>query len=145
MACESPKEAWEKLKEEFEGNKQTRLMQVLNLKRKFEVQKMKESESIEEYGSKLISIVNQIRLLGEKFPDERIVEKLLVNLPERYEAKISSLEDSKDLSKLTVAELINAFQAVEQRRAIRQVGEEGNVEGALMAKTSSLKHKGKIP
>ena len=111
MTCESPKEAWEKLKEEFEGNKQTRLTQVLNLKREFEVQNMKESESIKEYGSKLVSIVNQIRLLGEKSLDERTVEKLLANLPKRYEAKISSLEDFKDLSKLIVARIDQRFSS----------------------------------
>ena len=47
MICESPKEAWDKLKEYFEGNNQTRLMQILNLKKEFEIQKMKESESVE--------------------------------------------------------------------------------------------------
>ena len=58
MACESPKEAWDKLKEEFEGNTQTKLMQILNLKRALEIQKMKESESVKEYDSKLMSLVN---------------------------------------------------------------------------------------
>ena len=68
-------------------------MQILNLKKEFEIQKMKESESVKEYDSKLMTIVNQIKLLGEHFPPQRIVEKLLVSLPERYESKISSLED----------------------------------------------------
>ena len=45
---------------------------------------MKESESVKEYDSKLMSIVNQ-----------RIVEKLLVSLLEIYEFKIFSPEDSK--------------------------------------------------
>ena len=66
-------------------------MQILNLKKEFEIQKMKESESVKKYGSKLMTIVNQIKLLSEDFPTQRIVEKLLVNLPERYESKISSL------------------------------------------------------
>ena len=51
MTYESPKEAWDKLKEDFEGNNQTKLMQILNLKKEFEIQKMKESESVKEYGS----------------------------------------------------------------------------------------------
>jgi hypothetical protein len=42
--------------------------------------------------------VNQVRLLGEDFPDSRIVKKVLVNLPEKFEHKICSLEDSKDFS-----------------------------------------------
>ena len=92
----------------------------------------------------IMSIVNQIKLLGEEFPHQRVVEKLLVSLPERYESKISSLEDTKDLSKITVAELINALQVVEQRRTMRQKEEDQKVEGAYLAKASSLKGKGKF-
>ena len=95
-------------------------MQILNLKKEFEIQKMRESESVKEYGSKLMTIVNQIKLLGEDFPIQRIVEKLLVRLLERYEYKISSLEDSKYLSKISFAELINALQAVDRRRIMRR-------------------------
>ena len=70
---------------------------------------MKEFESVKEYGSKLMSIVNQIKLLSEDFPTQRIVEKLLVSLPKRCESKITSLEDSKDLLKNSFAKLINAL------------------------------------
>lgn len=41
MSCEYPKEAWEKIKEDFEGNHQTKLMQILNLKREFKIIKIK--------------------------------------------------------------------------------------------------------
>ena len=142
MTCESPKEAWDKLKEDFEGNTQTKLMQILNLKKEFEIQKMKESESVKEYGSKLMTIVNQIKLLGEDFPTQRIVEKLLVSLLERYESKISSLEDSKDLSKISFSKLINALQAVDQRRTMRREANERGDDVVYLAKES--KGKGKI-
>ncbi|XP_074296963.1 uncharacterized protein LOC141627630 [Silene latifolia] len=102
VACESLKKAWEVLKQEFEGNEQTKLMQVLNFKREFEMQRMKKSETIKEYVGKLTTIVNQIRLLGESFPDERVIDKILVSISEIYENKISSLEDSKDLSKISL-------------------------------------------
>ena len=76
-------------------------------------------------------IVNKIRLLGEKLSDERIVEKIILTLPERFESKISSLEDSRDLSEITLSELVNALQAQEQRRAIRQ---EKTTEGTFYVK-----------
>ena len=87
----------------FEGNNQTRLMQILNPKKEFEIHKIKEFESMKEYGNKLMYIVNQIKSLGENFPTQRIVEKLLVSLPERYESRISSLKDSKDLLNISFA------------------------------------------
>ncbi|XP_020230284.1 uncharacterized protein LOC109811060 [Cajanus cajan] len=92
---------------------------------------MKESERVKEYSNKLLSIVNKVRLFGTKFSDTRIVQKILVTLPERFESTISSLENSKDLSNITLAELMYALQAQEQRRLMR---EEGVIEGSLQAK-----------
>ncbi|XP_047264749.1 uncharacterized protein LOC124896916 [Capsicum annuum] len=80
-------------------------MKVLNLIREFELQKMKESETVKEYSDRLLSIVNKIRLFDTKFKDSRIVEKTLAIVPERYEVQ-------------------------EQRRLMRQ---DGMVEGASAA------------
>ncbi|XP_059595329.1 uncharacterized protein LOC132254200 [Vitis vinifera] len=92
---------------------------------------MKESETIKEYSERLLSIANRVRLLGSEFKDSRIVEKILVTLPERFEATLTTLENTKDLSKITLAELLNSLQVQEQRIAMRQ---EATVEEALPAK-----------
>ena len=113
MACTTAKEVWDKLKEEFQGSVRTRQMQVLNLKRDFEGLRMKDSEMLKEFTDRLLKVVNQIRILGEDLSDKRVVEKVLVSLPERFEAKISSLEESRDLNQISLAELINALQATE--------------------------------
>jgi hypothetical protein len=89
---------------------------------------MKESETIKEYSDRLFGIVNKVRLLGISFTDFRIVEKILVTVPKKYEASITTLENTKDLSKITLAELLNALQAQEQRRLMRQAH---FTEGAL--------------
>ena len=72
-------------------------MKVLNLIRDFELQRMKESESVKEYSNRLLSIANRVRLLGSMLNDSRIVEKLLVTVPEKYEATNTTLENTKDL------------------------------------------------
>ena len=72
-----------------------------------------------------------MRLYGKEFSDERILQKILVTLPEKYEATISSLENSQDMSSISLVELVNALQALEQRKMMRQ---EGTVEGAFQAK-----------
>ena len=77
MTLKTPKAIWDYLKEEYAGDERIRSMQVLNLMREFELQKMKESETIKEYSDKLLSIVNKVRLLGTGFADSRIVEKNL--------------------------------------------------------------------
>ncbi|XP_022897715.1 uncharacterized protein LOC111411412 [Olea europaea var. sylvestris] len=53
---------------------------------------------------------------------QEIVQKILVPIPEKFEATITSLENSRDLSRITLAELLNALQAQEQRRLMRQEG-----------------------
>ena len=113
MACATAKEAWDKLKAEFEGDEKSKRMQILNLKRQFEGLKMRESETIKEFSSSISKLVNQMRLLGEDVQDSRVVEKVLVSLPEKFENKICSLEDSRDFAKMSFQDLINTLQAVE--------------------------------
>ncbi|RVX13551.1 hypothetical protein CK203_020932 [Vitis vinifera] len=60
-----------------------------------------------------------------------MVEKILVTVPERFEASITTLENTKDLSMITLVELLNALQAQEQRRVMRQ---DYAIEGALPVK-----------
>ena len=121
--------------------KRVKGMQVLNLIREFKMQRMKESDTVKEYSDRLLSIVNRVRLLGTKFLDSRIVQKILVTATKRFESTISSLENTKDLSSITLTQLLNALQAQEQRRLMRQ---EGSIEGALQAKLEiSQSSKGK--
>ena len=141
MTIKSAYEIWSFLKNEYEGDERIKGMQALNLVREFEMQKMKESETIKEHANKLLSIANKVRLLGSNFSNSRIVEKILVIAPKRFEATITSLENTKDLSKLTLTKLVNALQAQKQRK--RKIRVEGSVEGALYALTcidECLKH-----
>ena len=64
------------------------------------------------------------------------MQKILVTIPEKYESKISALEESKDLSAITLGELINALQAQENRRMMRQ---EEVVQGAFHTKAQNSK------
>nr|GMD97006.1 Retrovirus-related Pol polyprotein from transposon RE1 [Ipomoea batatas] len=93
------------------------------------------------YSERLKKVVNKIRLLGEELPDDRVVEKILVTLPKRFESKISSVEESRDLSEISLADLLHALEAQEQRRTYRN---ESNIEGAFKAnEVSQIQPKGK--
>ena len=74
---------------------------------------MQEGETISKYADQISLIVNNIRNFGEEFTDKRIVEKVLVTLPKRFEYTISSLEESKDLSKLSLGEIMGDLQLQE--------------------------------
>ena len=135
MSLKSAKAIWDYLKSEYEGDERIKGMQVLNLIREFELQRMKDSETIKDYSDRLLSIANKVRLLGYEFTDSRIVQKILVTVPERYEATITTFENTKDLSKISLAELLNALQAPEQRRLMRG---DTTTEGALAAKHQNM-------
>lgn len=95
---------------------------------------MKNNEGVKEYGSRLMSILycNQIKLLNGEFFSQRVVDNLIVTLSERYETKISSLEDTKDLSLLIFVELINSLHAVDLRRTKRKEDVESKIEGITL-------------
>ena len=54
----------------------------------------------------------------------------MVTLPERFEFKISSLKESRDMLTITLVE-VNALQALEQRRAYRN---NETIEGTFQVK-----------
>lgn len=72
ISYETAKQAWDLLKEEYQGNAKTK---KINLRREFEMQKIKETEEINDYTDRLMVVVNKIRFLGEKLPNRRVVEK----------------------------------------------------------------------
>ena len=64
---------------------------------------MKELETVKEYADKVLGIANRVRLLGGEFNDSRLVEKIMLTVPKRYEATITTLEKTKDLSQISLA------------------------------------------
>ena len=44
--------------------------------------------------------------LRETIPEPKIVRKVLRSLPERFHAKISAIEESKDIDKIPLTELV---------------------------------------
>ncbi|EOY12586.1 Uncharacterized protein TCM_031100 [Theobroma cacao] len=77
MHLDSPKEVWDHLKDGFFGSDRTRHVQILNLSRQFEMLRMEDDENIKEFSSKMMSLVNQLRLLGKNVTEERLVNKIL--------------------------------------------------------------------
>jgi hypothetical protein len=52
-------------------------------------------------------------------------------MPEKYESKISSLKESKDLTNISLGELLHALRAQEQRRSMRL---KESMQGAFQAR-----------
>ena len=74
-------------------------LKLQRLTTSFEEIKMVEDESFDEFYAKLKDIVNSAFNLGETIPKPKIVRKVLRSLPERFHAKITTIEESKDIDK----------------------------------------------
>lgn len=123
MAATTTKEAWDKLDEKFKGSEKVRAVRLQALSREFENLRMKEIEKIKDYTSRVVDVVNQIKLNGEKIADKNVVQKVLITLPEKYDDVIIAIEHIKDLASLTLIELTGALLAYEQRVASRNENE----------------------
>ena len=47
--------------------------------------------------------------LGEKTKDSKVVRKILHSLPESFRAKVTAIEESKELDEIKVQELIGSL------------------------------------
>ena len=51
--------------------------------------------------------------MGEKTQDSKIVRKIFRSLPESFHAKVTTIEESKDLDDIKVQELVGSLQTYE--------------------------------
>ena len=76
---------------------------------------MKDSESIKEFFSRVAEIVNQIRRYGDRIAEKKIVEKILRSLPPKFDHAAAAIEESKDLSKMSLFNLSGSLKSHEER------------------------------
>ena len=81
----------------------------------FEEVKMSDDESFDSFYGKLNEIVIAKLNLGEKIEDAKVVRKILRSLPESFQAKVTTIEESKDLNDIKFQELIGSLQTYKLR------------------------------
>ncbi|XP_026429157.1 uncharacterized protein LOC113325151 [Papaver somniferum] len=109
------KEAWDILQKEYGGNKKVRELKLQSYIRDFENLKMKDNEKVNEFSSRVIEIVKQILMCGEKLDEKRICEKILNCLVEKFEPIVAVLEATKVFSTLESQELWAQLIVCEER------------------------------
>ena len=53
------------------------MVRIQTLHIEFDTLKIEDSEFIEDYFNQIVSIINQLKVNGEKIEDQRIIEKIL--------------------------------------------------------------------
>ena len=76
---------------------------------------MSDDESFDSFYGKLNEIVITKLNLGEKIEDAKVMRKILRSLLKSFQAKVTTIEESKDLVKIMIQELIGSLQTYELR------------------------------
>jgi hypothetical protein len=76
---------------------------------------MNENEYIATYLLRFDEVVNAIKGLGEELDESLVVQKMLRTLLLKYGAKVFSIEETRDLTKMTMDELHGSLIAYGMR------------------------------
>jgi gag-polypeptide of LTR copia-type len=125
-------EAWNILEKVFKGTDRVKQVRLQTLRGELESIKMKESESVSDYITRVQAVVNQLIRNGEALTDARVVEKILRSLIDNFENVMCAIEEPKDLTNLTVDELAGSLEAHEQckRKKGRFIDDESYVSSS---------------
>lgn len=74
---------------------------------------MTEDGDIKSYALKVIKIVNQICFAKIIFQIQEQLKKIMLSVPDIFDAKISMIEETCNLTILTVAELVSKLNVYE--------------------------------
>ena len=99
------KEVWDILKTTYQCMEKVKTTKLQLPRRDSETLCMKESDNIDSFFTHVIELVTQIRSHGETLEERKIAEKVLRSLPSRFDVIVTTIEETKDLSKFTVDEL----------------------------------------
>ncbi|KAA0046908.1 putative gag-pol polyprotein [Cucumis melo var. makuwa] len=72
-------------------------------------------KEVSDYTSRLLAVVNEMKRFGETISDEQVVEKILRSLDEKFNFIIVAIEESKDLSTISIDQLMSSLQAHEEK------------------------------
>jgi len=138
--CECAKYIWEALQIAHEGTNQVKQSRIELLIKKSELFEMGDRETVMDMYTCFTHVTNELKSLGKTFTTEELVRKILRFLPRTWEAKVTAIQEAKDLKAISLDELIGNLQTYELRRNSQQQEETKKDRGIalkVMEKDSS--------
>ncbi|GJX78965.1 zf-CCHC domain-containing protein [Tanacetum coccineum] len=139
--CKTAKEFWDTLLNTHQGNSQVKDNKIGLLVQQYEQFSIPKEESIDNAFARFNTIITSLKALDEGFSSKNYVRKFLRALHPKWRAKVTAIEESKDLTSLSLDELIGNLKVYEViiKKDFEMVKgkREQNISLALKAKKES--------
>ncbi|GJY52337.1 retrovirus-related pol polyprotein from transposon TNT 1-94 [Tanacetum coccineum] len=111
--CNMAKEIWKTLLITHQGNSQVKDNKIDLLVQQYEQFVIFEDESIDSAFARFNTIITSLKALDEGYSSKNYVRKFLRALHPKWRAKVTAIEESKDLTSLSLDELIGNLKVHE--------------------------------
>ncbi|GJR66543.1 zf-CCHC domain-containing protein [Tanacetum coccineum] len=111
--CNTEKEIWKTLLITHQGNSQVKDNKIDLLVQQYEQFVISEDESIDSAFARFNTIITSLKALDEGYSSKNYVRKFLRALHPKWRAKVTAIEESKDLTSLSLDELIGNLKVHE--------------------------------
>nr|GEU98657.1 zf-CCHC domain-containing protein/UBN2 domain-containing protein [Tanacetum cinerariifolium] len=111
--CKMAKDIWQSLLITHQGNSQVKDNKIDLLVQQYEQFTILEKESIDDGFTRFNTIITSPKALDEGFSSKNYVRKFLRALHSKWRAKVTAIDESKDLSSLALDELIKNLKVHE--------------------------------
>jgi len=142
LVRDTAKDIWDSMRRKYQGSIKVKRAQLQTLRREFEVLAMKEGESVNDYIGRTLAIANRMTSHGERLEQTVIVEKVLCSMTPKLNYVVCSIEESNDVTTLSVDELQSSLLVHEQRMQVQHSKEEEQVLKASQSARSYTRGRG---
>ncbi|GKD43485.1 hypothetical protein Tco_1268130 [Tanacetum coccineum] len=111
--CNTAKEIWKTLLITHQGNNQVKDNKIDLLVQQYEQFVISEDESIDSAFARFNTIITSLKALDEGYSSKNYVRKFFRALHPKWRAKVTAIEDSKDLTSLSLDEFIGNLKVHE--------------------------------
>ncbi|GJV19601.1 hypothetical protein Tco_1368621 [Tanacetum coccineum] len=104
--CNTEKEIWKTLLITHQGNSQVKDSKIDLLVQQYEQSVISDNESIDSAVARFNTIITSLKALDEGYSSKNYVRKFLRALHPKWRVKVMAIEESKDLTSLSLDQLI---------------------------------------
>ncbi|XP_076926305.1 uncharacterized protein LOC143589430 [Bidens hawaiensis] len=106
---------WDAIKSRNMGAERVKDARLHTLIREFDGMMMKETETIDEYASRMTAISSKAATLEQPYEERKLVQKFFTSLPSRFIQVVASLEQVLDLKTVGFEDVVGRLKAYEER------------------------------